>query len=60
MAEYVDDQVINKFLDELESLYRKYGLSLSHEDTHGAFIIKRLDEGNILWVRAAMRDAKYE
>lgn len=56
----IDDKSIDEFLDELEELYRKYGLSLGHEDTHGAFIIELLSEDNIRWVRCAHRRAKYQ
>ena len=59
-SKYVDDQTIDKFLNELESLCLKYGLSLAHEDHHGAFVIEKFDEGNIRWLKAAHRSAKYE
>lgn len=56
----IDDRVIDEFLNELESLYHKYGLSLAHEDTHGAFIIQKFSESNVVWMRAARREAKYQ
>lgn len=56
----IDDSTIDKFLCELEELYRKYGLSLSHEDSQGAFIIEKLDVDNIKWVKAARRRARYQ
>ena len=31
---------VKEFLTELIALYNKYNLSLSHEDHHGAFIIR--------------------
>jgi hypothetical protein len=46
---------IAKFLDELELLYRKYGLSIAHEDNHGAFIIERFSEDNLEWIKCAHR-----
>lgn len=55
----VDDKIIDEFLDELEDLYHKYGLSLSHQDKQGAFIIQKFDPDNVTWVRAASREAKY-
>lgn len=56
----ITEETITTFLNELEGLYRKYDLSLSHEDTHGAFIIERFDLENIAWVRAAQRTALYQ
>lgn len=53
----VDDATINQFLDELESPYRKYDLSLGREDRQGAFTIEKLSETNIIWVRDARRYA---
>lgn len=41
------------FLDEIEAVCRKYGLSISHEDGHGAFKIEPLHEVNIKWLRDA-------
>lgn len=55
-----DDQTIDNFLDELEKLYRKYGLSLGHEDEHGAFTIEKFNEGDVKWVREAHRYAKHD
>lgn len=47
------DYKIDSFLDELESLYRKYGLSIAHEDNHGAFIIERFSDENLQWIMNA-------
>jgi hypothetical protein len=49
----------NAFLDELEALYVKHGLSLSHQDNHGSFIIQNgvpQHARNLAWVRAASLD----
>jgi len=56
----IDDQTIDEFLDELENLYHKYGLSLAHQDNQGAFIIQKFNPDNVVWVRAASREAKYQ
>lgn len=58
--EHVSDQDIDEFLRELEELYRRHGLSLAHEDTHGAFLIEKLSEDNVRWVKDARREAKYQ
>lgn len=41
------------FLSEVEALCRRYGLSLAHEDEHGAFVVRPLDERWIELLRAA-------
>lgn len=56
----ISDEDIDAFLNELESLYYKHGLSLGHEDSHGAFIINLLRQEDINWVREAHRRALYK
>ncbi len=48
-----------QFFDAYEALCREYGYSLSHEDTHGAFLLERLDEQNLRWARAALQMIPY-
>lgn len=36
---------------KLNVFVKKYNLSISHEDGHGAFIIEKYDEYNIKWLR---------
>jgi len=43
-----------QFINEVVSLMQKYNLSISHEDTHGAFIIKGYDENTIEWFKQAI------
>ena len=43
-----------QFINEVVSLMQKYNLSISHEDTHGAFIIKEYDEDTIEWFKQAI------
>lgn len=45
---------IIKFLNEITKIYKKYNLSLSHEDTHGSFIIEKYDEYNIKWLKNSL------
>lgn len=54
--EVVIRQDIDLFLDELEALCRRHGLIVSHEDGHGAFIIRTLDDRQnaFEWLREAM------
>ena len=41
------------YLDDLIQIGRKHGLSLSHEDGHGAFVIEKLDAFNEAWLKNA-------
>lgn len=43
------------FLDELYELYRKYDISISHEDTHGAFILEDMKDINIEWIEQCFK-----
>ena len=45
---------IKNFMKEYEELCIKYGISLSHEDCQGAFIIDEYDKDNIEWVKSAL------
>lgn len=45
---------IEKFFDELFVLYKKYNLSISHEDSQGAFIIEDYKESNLEWIKDAI------
>ena len=45
---------IKNFMKEYEELCVKYGLSLSHEDCEGGFIIDEYNQENVEWVKAAM------
>lgn len=44
---------IGAFLDEIEAVQRKHGISISHEDGQGAFILVPFSEGMLLWLRTA-------
>lgn len=46
---YVDD-----FIEEIIKVYNKHGLSISHEDGHGAFVVEPCSERNINWLRDAL------
>jgi hypothetical protein len=50
----VENEQVDKFLQEIVSVCKKYGLSISHEDTHGSFIIEAYDESNIEWLMSAL------
>ncbi len=47
-GEFVDaSEKMADFLNEIEETCKKYGLSISHEDGHGAFLIEEYDSNNI-------------
>lgn len=47
------ENIIN-FLNEITKIYKKYNLSLSHEDDHGSFIIENYNETNIKWLKNSL------
>lgn len=47
--EEVPSNVI-EFLKELKKLYKKYNLSIAHEDDHGSFIIENYSTKNEGWI----------
>jgi hypothetical protein len=52
-----DDARAKEFIERIVSLCREYGLSIGHEDEHGAFLIEiGYDENYMNW----LRDACYE
>lgn len=56
MGEYDNpNQEVNtdKFFKKLEELCRKFNVSISHEDGHGAFILEDFDEFNMNWIKVA-------
>jgi hypothetical protein len=46
------------FLEDIFSVFNSHGLSLSHEDRHGAFIIDEYKNENIEWLNAALEIAE--
>ena len=46
---------MRKFLEEIDEVCRKHGLSISHEDGHGAFIVEKYNESNIDWLFEAYK-----
>jgi len=50
---------LNNFLKELELLYKKYNISISHEDQQGAFIFETYKESNLKWLKEAQQEMEY-
>jgi hypothetical protein len=53
--EFVEEHIPTpqKYIAEISKLSKQYGYSISHEDTHGSFIIEPYDENNIDWLKGA-------
>jgi len=49
-----EDKMRNAFLQELASVCRKHGLSISHEDSQGAFMIVEYDASCEEWLMNAL------
>lgn len=45
-----------KFLNEIDNICKKYNFSISHEDSHGAFILEKYDDYNIRWLKDCLLD----
>jgi hypothetical protein len=45
--------LVDAFLMEVIEVCKKYGMSISHEDSQGAFVIEPLNQENIRWLFAA-------
>ena len=44
---------IDAFLAEVLSVCKKHGMSISHEDTHGAFVVEQYSEERAEWLQDA-------
>lgn len=51
---------IKKFINEIATVCQKYNLSISHEDSHGAFIITKYDDFYIKWLKDFIIDLPEE
>jgi len=49
----IDKEKGKEFLAEVEKLCRKYNISISHEDQHGAFLLEEFDEELMSWLKGA-------
>jgi len=50
----IENKEVDAFLREIVEVCKEHGFSLSHEDTHGAFVVEKYEEGNIQWLMDAM------
>lgn len=51
-----NESTAKAFIDEVIALGKEYGLSISHEDTHGRFIIELYSDYNADWLKDAAID----
>ena len=45
-----------EFLNEIDNICKKYNFSISHEDSHGGFILEKYNDYNIKWLKDCMLD----
>lgn len=50
----MDKSKERQFFEEILEVYKKYNLSIAHEDHGGAFIIDDYRESNIKWLEQAV------
>ena len=49
-------QEIQDFLDDIQLVYEKHGLCISHEDGHGSFLIEKNDPIIVDWLLQANKN----
>ena len=49
-----NEERIKNYMKEYEELCIRHGMTLSHEDSQGAFIIDEYDKDNVEWVKSAL------
>lgn len=50
---YSRSDKVRAFLDEVLEASKRHGLSISHEDGHGSFIVEQFKQDNIDWLNDA-------
>lgn len=53
MSDVEQNPKVKQFLEEVLAVCRAHGMSLSHEDGHGAFLIEPFSEFNAGWLMDA-------
>ncbi len=51
---FVERPDVDRLIEEILAACRKHSMSLSHEDTHGAFVIEAFSEKKAAWLKDAM------
>jgi len=52
----LENERIDKFLEEIIEVSRRHGLSLSHEDRQGKFVVQKYSQDNAEWLIGADDD----
>lgn len=47
---------MKKFIEDIDFVCKKHGLSISHEDYYGAFVIDEYKDSNIAWLYNAFKN----
>ena len=50
------NSAVDAFIDDVIDVCKKHGMSIAHEDDHGAFIIEYYSDINIEWLENAAVD----
>jgi hypothetical protein len=53
-GEEIENPKIDAFIQEVIAIEHKHGLSIAHEDYHGAFVIQEASAENERWLNDAM------
>jgi hypothetical protein len=48
--EFIENPKVDAFLSEVWAVCEKHGMSIGHEDGHGAFIVQPLEQNNKDWL----------
>lgn len=52
-GEFGPNEKIDAFVEDIKKVCLQHGLSISHEDSHGGFVIELFAQSNIEWLNAA-------
>lgn len=55
---YVENAKVDAFLEEIVAVCQKHGMSISHEDGHGSFLIEKYSEMTRDWLLDAHDETK--
>ena len=54
LKKYIEDSKVDSFLNEIVDVCKKHGLSISHEDGHGAFMVVPLSPHCVEWIKQSL------
>lgn len=52
-SDNIENSKIDAFLKDIFEVYKKHGFAISHEDRHGGFLIKTINDQDINWLNNA-------